>query len=124
MARVLGLGGIFFKSKDPVALKAWYAEWLGFEGGWDKGISFQPELMPTGGYSVWSAFPSSTTYFEPAAKDFMINLVIDDLDAMLARIKLSGVTVLEKIEESEYGRFGWFLDPDGNKVELWEPPER
>jgi predicted enzyme related to lactoylglutathione lyase len=122
MANVLGVGGVFFKSHDPKALRAWYAKWLKMEGGWDTGLFFKPAQMPPGGYTVWSAFDAKTDYFEPSNQSFMLNLVVDDLDAMLAQIRPSGATVSAKIDESEYGRFAWFIDPDGNKVELWTPP--
>ncbi len=122
MAKVLGVGGIFFKSPNPKALMEWYAKWLRVEPGWDTGAVFQPTQMPAGGYTVWSPFEKATTYFEPSKQDFMFNLIVDDLDEMLAQIRTSGATVIEKIEASDYGRFGWFIDPDGNKVELWMPP--
>lgn len=124
MAKVLGVGGIFFKSRDPRALKAWYEKWLKMEGGWETGLTFSPSQMPTGAYTVWSPFAQDTDYFKPSARDFMFNLIVDDLETMLAQIRMSGATVSEKIDESEYGRFGWFVDPDGNKVELWTPPAK
>ena len=121
MARVLGLGGLFFKSKDPKELGAWYQRWLGVPVEHPYGATFQPRAMPTGAFSVWTPFDQSTTYFEPSTRQFMFNLVVDDLDGALAQVREGGATVLDEIEEMEYGRFGWFIDPEGNKVELWEP---
>ena len=120
MARALGVGGVFFKSPDPKALGAWYRHWLGveFDG---HAASFVPSAMPAAGVTVWSPFAASTTYFDPARREFMINLVVDDLDGALAQVKEGGATLVGGIETFEYGRFGWFLDPDGNKIELWEP---
>jgi catechol 2,3-dioxygenase-like lactoylglutathione lyase family enzyme len=121
MAKVLGLGGVFFRSPDPPRLRTWYARWLGlFADG--PGVEFFPDELPEGAYSVWSPFPEDTRYFDPSPRDFMINLIVDDLDGMLARVRQSGARVIDDIEENESGRFGWFVDPDGNKVELWEPP--
>jgi predicted enzyme related to lactoylglutathione lyase len=120
MARALGVGGVFFKSPDPKALGAWYQRWLGveFDG---NAVSFMPSAMPAAGCTVWSPFSASTTYFNPATKEFMINLIVDDLDGALAQVKEGGATIVGGIEGADYGRFGWFLDPDGNKVELWQP---
>ena len=124
MARALGVGGVFFKSRDPEALSSWYARWL------DLPIeptffcaSFLPETIPPGGYTVWAPFKSSTTYFEPSAKDFMINLIVDDLEGALSQVREGGAQTLGEIEELEFGRFSWFVDPEDNKVELWEPKE-
>ncbi len=121
MAKVLGIGGIFFKSPDPKKLYDWYAKWLGleFEGDW--GIAFYPKIMPGKGQTVWSAFTTSTDYFSPSEKEFMFNLVVDHLNEALEQVKLGNAQVIGEVHEMEYGRFGWFMDPDGNKVELWEP---
>ncbi|HLX60982.1 MAG TPA: VOC family protein [Planctomycetota bacterium] len=124
MATVLGIGGIFFKSKDPKALMAWYAQWLGMTPHWETGTTFPADKMPGGGYAVFSPFPDSTNSFEPSTQPFMFNLVVDDVKAMLGQIRPSGANVIEKVEASEYGTFGWFVDPDGNKVELWTPPAK
>ena len=121
MAKILGVGGIFFKSPDPKALVAWYAKWLGVEPKWESFVVYQPASLPLGAYAVWSPFENKTDYFEPSKRDFMVNLIVDDLEDMLAQIRGSGTTVSSEIQESEYGRFGWFIDPDGNKVELWTP---
>ncbi len=121
MARVLGVGGVFFKSKAPQDIAEWYKRWLGFELEMPSGTSFKPEAMPPGGLTVWSAFKADTTYFDPSPATFMINLVVDDLDGALAQVREGGATIVGAVQEESYGRFGWFLDPDGNKVELWEP---
>jgi predicted enzyme related to lactoylglutathione lyase len=120
MARALGVGGVFFKSPNPKALGAWYQQWLGvaFDGNC---AVFQPSTMPPAGCTVWSPFEAGTTYFDPATKDLMVNLVVDDLDGALSQVKDGGATIVGDVQNYDYGRFGWFLDPDGNKVELWEP---
>jgi predicted enzyme related to lactoylglutathione lyase len=120
MAKVLGVGGIFFKSPDPQRLYGWYAKWLcmNFE---DWGTMYDPKTLPPNSQTVWSAFPAATNYFEPSPKDFMFNLVVDDLVEALRQVQEGGAEVVGKIEKLEYGLFGWFVDPDGNKVELWEP---
>lgn len=120
MAKVLGLGGVFFKAKDPRKLSAWYARWLGLDVKDWGGVVFSAKGLPASAYAVWSPFEARTRYFSPSKKPFMVNLMVDDLDAMLKRLARSGVDVMPKREESEFGRFGWFVDPDGNKVELWE----
>ena len=122
MAKALGIGGVFFKCRDAAALAAWYAKWLDFPVDMQYlGASFQPGTIPPGGFTVWGAFKSDTDYFSPARKEFMINVMVDDLDGALARVREGGAQVMEKIEEYDYGRFGWFVDPEGNKVELWQP---
>jgi len=120
MARALGVGGVFFKSRDPKALGAWYQRWLGveFDG---QSVGFSPASMPASALTVWAPFDAATKYFDPAQREFMVNLVVDDLDGALAQVKEGGATMAGEIENYDYGRFGWFLDPDGNKVELWEP---
>jgi|SRR5579862_4599055 len=120
MARVLGIGGLFFKSPDPERLLAWYAEWLGMGEGLTS-VEFQPAAMPAKSFVVFSPFSTDTDYFAPSRGSFMFNLVVDDLDGALGQVHLGGARVVGEIEEHEYGRFGWFIDPDGNKVELWEP---
>lgn len=121
MAKVLGVGGVFFKSEDPQRLNAWYEKWLGLPLANAPGVSFLPGAMPEGGYTVWSVFDAGSEYFAPSARGFMINLVVDDLDEALRRVAEGGAELVGEVEEYGNGRFGWFLDPDGNKVELWEP---
>jgi len=124
--RVLGGGGVFFRSPDPGRLAAWYRDTLGFETenwGATHGTSFAPEAMPVNAFTVWSIFASDTKYFGDPGQSFMFNLVVDDLDAALSRVGAAGGVVIPDREEHDFGRFGWIVDPDGNRVELWEPPE-
>jgi len=122
MAKVIGVGGIFFKTGDPGGLAAWYRDWLGVPIDESYGgASFAPADMVSGGYTVWAPFQANTEYFGPSTKPYMINLVVDDLDGALAQVRQGGAELVGEVEEYEYGRFGWFMDPDGNKVELWEP---
>jgi predicted enzyme related to lactoylglutathione lyase len=125
--RVLGVGGVFFRSVDPARLAQWYKETLGLvteAWGSTHGTSFSPEAMPTNSFTVWSTFAADTEYFGDPRQSFMINLVVDDLDAALDKIRTAGGDVIPEKEEQDFGRFGWFVDPDGNRVELWEPPEK
>lgn len=123
MAKVLGVGGVFFRSPDPKALGEWYQKWLGVpvDPSWG-GAPFRPDGVPPGGYTIWAPFPGDTTYFDPPARAFMINLMVDDLDGALAQVKEGGAETVGEPETSEFGKFGWFIDPDGNKIELWQPP--
>jgi catechol 2,3-dioxygenase-like lactoylglutathione lyase family enzyme len=125
MKRVTGIGGIFFRSKDPKALAAWYKTHLGIDvqpwGG--AAFSWKDEDNPEGvGTTIWNPFPADTPYFAPGAA-FMVNYRVADLHALLAALRTEGVTVDEKVDESEYGKFGWATDPEGNRIELWQPPE-
>jgi predicted enzyme related to lactoylglutathione lyase len=122
MARVVGFGGLFFKSPDPQKLLAWYAKWLGVGDG-KSSIEFRPGTVPAHGFTVWSPFLPDTDYFQPSTREFMFNLIVDNLDGALGQVHLGGARVVGEVEEHEYGRFGWFVDPDGNKVELWEPAQ-
>ena len=120
MATVIGIGGVFFRSRDPQELSAWYRRSLGVQ--FDRGAAmFAAATMPPGGYTVWSPFPASTAYSDPSAKEFMINLVVDNLDEALAQVREGGAEIVGGIETHDDGWFGWFLDPERNKVELWEP---
>ncbi|WP_114240864.1 VOC family protein [Dyella sp. C9] len=121
MAKVIGLGGIFFKSRDPKALSQWYAQHLGLPVD-DWGGARWSEDGERAGYTLWSPFAANTEYFGPTTQSYMINLRVDDLHALLAKLRAAGVAVDERVEESEYGRFGWITDPDGTRIELWEPP--
>lgn len=124
--RVLGVGGVFFRSSDPARLAAWYRDTLGLETeawGTTHGTSFSPQAMPDNAFTVWSAFAADTAYFGDPRQSFMINLVVDDLDSALANVEAAGGEVIPDKEEHDFGRFGWIVDPDGNRVELWEPPE-
>jgi predicted enzyme related to lactoylglutathione lyase len=122
MAKVLGVGGVFFKSKDPKMIAQWYQTWLGFTIDTSfNGTSFQAAAMPETGCTVWSPFAADTEYFQPSGQAYMINLIVDDLEGALAQVEKGGATLVGQPEEFDYGKFGWFLDPEGNKVELWQP---
>lgn len=120
MAKVLGVGGVFFKSPDPKKLYEWYTKWLRMELG-DWGLAYFPKDYPPNSQTVWSAFDAGTNYFDPSEKGFMFNLIVDNLEEALKQVKEGGAEIVGEIEKMEYGSFGWFMDPDGNKVELWEP---
>jgi predicted enzyme related to lactoylglutathione lyase len=126
MKRVTGIGGIFFKAKDPKTLAEWYRKHLGLEVEDWGGVAFRwkSEENPTGvGSTVWSPFKEDTKYFAPSSASFMVNYRVQDLHAVLAALRAEGCAVDDKVEESEYGKFGWVIDPEGNKLELWQPPE-
>lgn len=126
MARVTGLGGVFFKAEDPEGMKAWYSDHLGIESDPGGYVSFlwRPMDEPAKvGRTAWSPFAADTGYFEPSHKQWMLNYRVDDLEGLLDRLRAAGVEVVGEVEEYEYGRFGWIVDPEGNKVELWEPPD-
>lgn len=126
MSRVVGVGGIFLKSRDPVALRAWYREHLGMEIEEWGGLSFQwnrADGPGTNGATIWSVMPESSKYFDPSTARFMVNFIVRDLDAVLAALRSEGCDVDAKTEESEFGKFGWVMDPEGHRVELWEPPK-
>jgi predicted enzyme related to lactoylglutathione lyase len=123
MKRVTGIGGIFFKSQDPKRLSAWYHDHLGLDVTDWGGAIFQwggPES--SSGMTIWSPFPQDTNKMEPSSASFMINFRVADLDALLATLRTEGCNVIDNTEPSEFGKFGWVMDPDGNKIELWEPP--
>ena len=117
MERVTGIGGVFFRAQDPEALTAWYAQHLGIGGDPDRGEPWWQE----GGPTVWSAFDRETDYFGRREQAWMVNFRVRDLDGMLAQLRAAGATVDERVEEYDYGRFGWAEDPEGNRFELWEP---
>ena len=125
--KALGVGGVFFRSRNPGKLAAWYRDALGVETeawGSTHGTSFSPEAMPANAFTVWSTFASDTEYFGDPQQSFMINLVVDDLDLALDNVRKAGGEVIPEKEEHDFGRFGWIIDPDGHRVELWEPPEK
>jgi catechol 2,3-dioxygenase-like lactoylglutathione lyase family enzyme len=121
--KVTGVGGVFFKARDPEALRAWYVRHLGFEPDANGTILFwsEEEEPRRRVYTVWSPFAEEDRYFEPSTKPFMFNFRVRNLDALLTELKAQGVTVDERLETYEYGRFGWAMDPEGNRIELWEP---
>lgn len=123
MKKVTGIGGVFFKCKDPDQMKDWYQKHLGLNTD-QYGTNFEwrqntdPEKK---GFTQWSPFTESTKYFEPSDKDYMINYRVDDLEALVAELQKEGVTIIDQIESVEYGKFVHIIDIEGNKVELWEP---
>jgi len=120
MARITGIGGIFFRSADPKALGAWYRDVLGLDVQ-DWGGALLPYDAPQHPpQAVWSPFEHDTKYFAPSTREFMINFAVDDLDAMLARVESKGVAVLGRDDSDPHGRFAWIQDPDGTKIELWQ----
>lgn len=124
MQRVTGPGGFFIKAKDPKALCAWYEKHLGipFNGTTYAGFKWINENNPDlPGSTTFCFFDNDTKYFDPSTKQCMVNFRVKDLHALLKALKEEGVTVEEKTEEFEYGKFGWIMDPEGNKIELWEP---
>jgi predicted enzyme related to lactoylglutathione lyase len=124
MKKVTGIGGIFFKSKDPKALKQWYADRLGFVIAEHGSVTFnwkKTDAPEKEGTTVWSPFKESTEYFQPSQKDFMFNYIVEDLKSLMEELKKEGVEVAGEMQEFEYGKFAWILDPEGNKIELWEP---
>ena len=123
--RVTGFGGLFFKSPDPERLYQWYEKHLGIKRD-EYGVTFKWADDPNSadGFTVWSIFPQSSTYFDPGKAPFMMNLRVEDLKDLLAKLRSEGVWVDDKYEEHEYGNFGWIMDPDGNRIELWEPPKK
>lgn len=125
MRRVTGIGGIFFRSTDPKALGAWYKTHLGFDIQDWGGAAFRwkgPDNPEGVGTTVWSPFAADSSYFAPSTAPFMVNYRVADLHALLAVLRSEGVHVEEKVDESEDGKFGWVVDPEGNKIELWQPP--
>jgi predicted enzyme related to lactoylglutathione lyase len=123
MKRVTGIGGIFFKCKDPKQVREWYKTHLGMETD-QYGTTFewrQGADSTKAGYTQWSPFAESTKYFEPSTKDFMINYRVENLELLVEELRKEGVQILDTIESYEYGKFLHILDPEGNKIELWEP---
>ena len=125
MQRVTGIGGIFFKARDPAGLREWYAKHLGLpcdQYGYQ--FEWRDRDDPTQrGFTVWAPFAEGTQYFAPSEKPFMFNFRVTDLDAVLEALRREGVPVDDKIVEEENGRFGWVMDPEGHRIELWEPAD-
>ena len=123
MARVTGVGGVFLRSQDPKALAKWYSVHLGITLSDFNGAAFQwSDELPAGtGMTAWSAFPTDTEYFGDGPQAAMINYRVDDLDALLAQLAAAQVPIDPNREDASYGRFAWITDPDGNRIELWQP---
>jgi predicted enzyme related to lactoylglutathione lyase len=125
MKKVTGIGGIFFKCKDPQKMNEWYETHLGFDTGqYGTNFEWRQAADPTKkGSTQWSPFAETTKYFEPSTKDFMINYRVENLEALVEQLKAEGVTIVDKIESYDYGKFVHIIDVEGNKVELWEPAD-
>ena len=121
VGHITGVGGIFLKSKDPKALAAWYRDVLGMPLEPWGGATLRYDAPGHPPVLVWSAFSGKTDYFDPSTREFMIDFAVDDLDAFLARLQAKGVVILKRDDTSPTGKFAWILDPDGTKIELWQP---
>lgn len=118
---ITGVGGVFFKAKDPKALAAWYRDVLGLPLQVWGGAALRYDAPSHPASLIWSTFPASTKYFEPSPSPFMINYAVDDMDAILSRLLAKGVKIIKRSDDDPNGRFAWILDPEENKIELWEP---
>ncbi|NGP88927.1 VOC family protein [Fodinibius halophilus] len=127
MKRVIGIGGIFFKAENPAELASWYEEHLGVPI--DKsfgGYSFKwnnQEQRPVNGYTLWSPFKEDTQYMKPSSKNFMFNFIVDDLERLLQVLESEGIDQVSNMQDTDFGKFAWIMDPENNKIELWEPLE-
>jgi predicted enzyme related to lactoylglutathione lyase len=124
MTKVQGIGGVFFRSGDPASLREWYSTHLGLPLAAEGHAIFpwrHADDPAREGKTVWATFPKDTKYFGPTSPEFMVNYIVDDLDAMLASLREAGVEVDDRIEDYGFGRFGWATDPEGNRLEFWEP---
>lgn len=121
--RVTGIGGFFFKTENPDAIKQWYKQHLGIptdKYGWS--FTWRKDDAPEErALTQWSPFKNDTEYFKPSEKPFMFNFRVENLEQLLVALKDEGITVVGEMETYNYGKFGWILDPEGNKIELWEP---
>lgn len=126
MKKATGIGGIFFKCKDPKKMAEWYQKNLGLTTNPYGGVTFEwyeGTDSTKRGQTQWQPFPEATKYFEPSTKDYMINYRVENLEALVEQLKKNGVTIVDKIEAFEYGKFIHIIDVEGNKVELWEPKD-
>lgn len=127
MKRVTGLGGVFFKTKDPKEIKEWYGKHLGLPideyGCSFRWVDLNNKKATVPALTAWSPFKDDTNYFNPSEKQFMFNYRVADLVELLKVLKEEGVQIVGEIEEYPYGKFGWIMDPEGNKIELWEPKD-
>lgn len=121
--RVTGIGGVFLKADDPESTRNWYQKHLGIKSGkWGGTFQWKKAEKPAeNGYTAWSVFKSDTTYTDPSKKDAMINYRVENLEELLTVLKNEGVEIVGEMESYEYGKFGWIMDPNGYKIELWEP---
>ena len=127
MAKVIGVGGVFFLCEDPEVTQAWYKRVLGIEGADFGGFMFShaasAECFPQGAMTIFSPFKADSDYFSPSNHDVMFNLMVDDIAGILAHAESEGARQVQPSEDHDYGHFAWLMDPDGRKVELWEPKE-
>ncbi len=122
VAHIRGIGGVFFKSKNPKELQQWYVENLGLKPDKEGYIYFMWDDLRVPGYTLWAPFPADTKYFQPSPAAYMINFVVSEIDQFVEELRSKGVDVDERgIEETEQGKFAWCMDPEGNQIELWEP---
>ncbi|HYG19002.1 MAG TPA: VOC family protein [Ohtaekwangia sp.] len=122
MKRVTGLGGVFFKAEDPAKMKSWYKDHLGVTEVFQwKDLADPDATAPA--QTIWSPFKNDTAYFSPSDKPFMLNFRVADLEGLLKVLREEGVQLVGEIQSYPYGKFGWIMDPEGNKIELWEPIE-
>jgi predicted enzyme related to lactoylglutathione lyase len=121
VGRITGVGGVFLRSKDPKALAHWYRDVLGIPIEPWGGAVFRYDAPGAPPVLAWNIFPTTTDYMAPSTREFMIDFAVDDLDAYLTRLKAKGVTILKRDDTDSSGKFAWILDPDGTKIELWQP---
>ena len=120
--RAIGIGGVFFKCQDPAAMREWYSTHLGFKAEqYGAMFEFGTGTGSEKGYTVWSPFAANSGYFKPSEKDFMVNFRVENIEALVEQLKAAGIDTLEPIAAYEYGKFAHIMDPEGNKIELWEP---
>jgi predicted enzyme related to lactoylglutathione lyase len=124
--RVIGIGGIFFKCKDNDQMREWYTRHLGIESeSWGAVFKWRRHDKPEEEtYTAWSPFKGDTDYFSPSEHDYMINYQVENLEELLKTLKAEGVQIIGEMQDTEFGKFGWILDPEGRKIELWEPPRK
>jgi len=127
MKKVTGLGGLFFKAENPEELYKWYEKHLGLEKQGQEAVAFNwryADESHKSGMTVWAIFRKDTEYFNPSRSSFMMNFIVEDLDGLLAALREEGVEIDPHREDYDYGRFAWIMDPEGNRIELWEPPKK
>jgi predicted enzyme related to lactoylglutathione lyase len=122
MAKVTGFGGVFFKAENPKELREWYRKYLGVESEEWGAVFKERGNENQEAYNVWSIFSKDSKYLQPSEKTFMINFIVDDCFALIQNLRAAEQNVIGDPEEGEFGKFGWVMDPEGNKIELWEPP--
>lgn len=124
MKRVIGIGGVFFKCKDPQLIREWYAKYLGLNTDQYGTVFVAGKEDSKQSFTTWSPFSADTDYFEPSKKDFMINYRVENLEQLLPILKSEGVKIVGELQVFDYGKFAHIIDPEGNKIELWEPNEK